>query len=539
MSPSSLRRTLRVCPMLLALVVGLPLHGAEQRFDVRDFGAKADGQSLCTAAIQKAIDACAAGGGGTVYLPPGTLRSGSIRLKSNVSLFLEAGCTLLGSESLDDYPRSVSAVRSYTDNYVDRSLIAGEDLQNVAIRGRGTIDGNGAKFRWPKYLTRPYAIRLVRCRGVTVEGVTMRSSAMWMQHYLACDRVAIRGVTVYNHATHNNDGLDIDGCRDVSISDCDFDSDDDAITLKSTLDRACENVTIANCAARSHCNPIKMGTESNGGFKNIAIANCVVSSSRHPDAINGSRRGLAGIALEIVDGGTLDRVAITNVTMTGVNVPIFMRLGNRARPFEKGGPKPAVGTFRNVIVSNVIATGAGKTGCSITGLPGHPIENVLLSNLHLTFDGGGTKADSAREIPELPANYPESHMFGTLPAYGFYCRHVKGLKVQTVQLRTTQPDLRHAVVCDDVEGLWLDGLDPQCSPGAGPVVRLTSTRGAMIRGSTLPAAVETFLQVAGPTSRDVLLVGNDLSRAQRPAQVSPEVPGEAVKLEGTSTRRAP
>ena len=140
-------------------------------------------------------------------------------------------------------------MRSYTDNYVDRSLIAGENLQNVAIRGRGTIDGNGGKFRWPQYLTRPYAIRLVHCRDVLVEGVTMRNSAMWMQHYLACDRVAMRGVTVYNHATYNNDGLDIDGCHDVCVSDCIFDSDDDAITLKSTLDRACENVTITNCIA--------------------------------------------------------------------------------------------------------------------------------------------------------------------------------------------------------------------------------------------------------------------------------------------------
>ena len=520
--------TLRVCPVLLALIVGLPLQGAEQRLDVRDFGAKPDGKALSTAAIQKAIDACAAGGGGTVYLPPGTIRSGTIRLKSNVSLFLEAGCTLLGSESLDDYPRSVSAVRSYTDNYVDRSLIAGEDLQNVGIRGRGTIDGNGVRFRWPQYLTRPYAIRLVRCRGVTVEGVTMRNSAMWMQHYLACDRVAIRGITVYNHATHNNDGVDIDGCRDVSISDCDFDSDDDAITLKSTLDRPCEDVTIINCAARSHCNPIKMGTESNGGFRNIAIANCVVSPSRHADAINGTRRGLAGIALEIVDGGTLDRVAISNVTMTGVNVPIFMRLGDRARPFEKGGPKPAVGRFRNVIVSNVVATGAGKTGCSITGLPGHPIENVVLKNLKLGFDGGGTREQASSKLPEKPESYPESTMFGVLSAYGFFCRHVKGLKFENVELRTASPDLRHAMVFDDAEDVTIDGLDAGFSGGAAAMIRLTQGHGLQIRHSGPKAATETFLRLEGDATGGVVLEENDFGRVGQLVEAAPEVPRDAV-----------
>jgi hypothetical protein len=440
----------RVLILILGLLMVTPLRGAENVFDVRDFGARPDGKTLCTAAIQKAVDACAAGGGGTVYLPPGTLRSGTVFLKSHVTLLLESGCTLLGSENLEDYPRNVPAVRSYTDNYVDRSLIAGENLQNVAIRGRGTIDGNGGKFRWPQYLTRPYAIRLVRCRDVLIEGVTMRSSAMWMQHYLACDGLTMRGVTVYNHATHNNDGLDLDGCHDVCVSDCTFDSDDDAITLKSTLNLACEDVTIINCTASSHCNAIKMGTESNGGFKNVTIANCAIRSPRVSQPINGSKRGLAGIALEIVDGGELDRVAISNITMTGVSVPLFMRLGNRARPFEKAGPKPAVGTFRNVTVSNVIATGASKTGCSITGLPGHPIENVVLSNLNLTFDGGGTAADASRQIPELPEKYPESSMFGTLPAYGLYCRHVKNLQVHNVQLRSVEPDLRQPVIRDDV-----------------------------------------------------------------------------------------
>ncbi len=529
----------RCCPILraglLLCVIGLMAspssQAAEPRFDVRDFGANADGKTLCTEAIQKAIDACAAAGGGTVHLPAGTFRSGTIRLKSNVTLHLEAGCTLLGSENLNDYPENLPAVRSYTDNYTARSLIAGEDLENVAICGRGTIDGNGRKFRWKEYLTRPYAIRLVSCRGVLIDGVTLRNSAMWMQHYLACDRVRMHGVTVFNHITHNNDGVDIDGCHDVHISDCNFDSDDDAITLKSTLDRACENVTITNCIASSHCNAIKFGTESNGGFKNIAISNCTVCSPRFSKPINGKLRGLAGIALEIVDGGELDRVVIDNIAISGVTVPIFLRLGNRARPFTKDGPKPDIGSFRNVAISNVIATGMANIGCAIAGLPDHPIENVSLSNINLTFEGGGTQENASREIPEVPDKYPESGMFGTLPAYGFYCRHVKGIRAQNVRVRTSQPDLRPAWVCDDVEGLWLNGLDAGYSPDAGPIVALTQVRDALVCGCVLPEAAKTFLQVQGAGSRRIALVGNVLGQTSDSVQAASDVPKDAVTVQ--------
>ena len=512
----------------LLLWMAAPLAAADHSLDVRDLGAKGDGTTLCTESIQKAVDQCAARGGGTVYFPPGVFRSGTIVLKSRVTLWLAAGSTLLGSERLDDYPKRRPAVRSYTDNYVDRSLIAGEDLEDVAIRGPGTIDGNGGRFRWPQYLTRPYVIRLVSCRGVLVEGVSMRNSPMWMQHYLACDRVTLRGVRVYNHGGANNDGLDLDGCRNVAVSDCNFDSDDDAITLKSTLNRPCRNVTIANCVAASRCNAIKMGTESNGGFQDVTISNCVVAPPRHTELPEAAERGLAGIALEIVDGGHLDRVTISNLTMTGVRVPIFMRLGNRARPFEPGGPKPAVGSLSNVIVSNVLASGAMKIGCSITGLPGHPIENVTLRDVSLSFDGGGTRQDAARAVPELPEKYPECTMFGVLPAYGLYCRHVAGLKMSNVQLRFAAADLRPAVVCDDVQRVAIDGLDAACSPDGTPVLRLAQVRGALIRGCAPADPIETFLQLEGAQSRDVFLTGNDLRRAKQAVRRSPEVPPEAL-----------
>ena len=342
--------------LVLALACTAVLaRGAPTSFNVRDDGAVADGKTLCTAALQRSIDRCAEAGGGTVFFPAGTYLSGTLVLKSNVTLELDAGATLLGSSDPKHYPPREPAVPSYTDNYVRQALIAGENLVNVGLRGRGTIDGNGGAFRWKEYRDRPYVIRLVQCQDVHIEGLTLRDSPMWMQHYLACDRVRIHRLRVFNHVTYNNDGLDIDGCHDVTISDCIFDTDDDALCLKSTLDRACENVVITNCVLSSHCNAFKLGTESNGGFKNITFNNCVILSPRFSEPIYGIRRGMGGIALEMVDGGQLENITVSNIVISGVNVPIFLRLGNRARPFLPDGAKPGMG-LRNVTIGNIVAT---------------------------------------------------------------------------------------------------------------------------------------------------------------------------------------
>ncbi|MCX5684815.1 MAG: glycoside hydrolase family 28 protein, partial [Planctomycetota bacterium] len=475
-----------------------------------------------------AIDECAAAGGGRVCLPAGTFLSGTLHLKSRVTLALEAGCTLLGSPNLADYPENVPAVRSYTDNYVNRSLIAGEGLQRVAIVGQGTIDGNGGAFRFKDYLTRPYVIRLVGCSDVLVEGVTLRNSPMWMQHYMACDRVTIRGVTAFNHVSYNNDGLDIDGCRDVIISDCRLDSDDDALCLKSTLERPCENVAVTNCVLSSHCNAFKMGTESNGGFRNITFSNSVITSPVGSKTDYGRARGLAGIALEIVDGGRLENVAVSNIVIQGVTSPIFLRLGNRARPFAKGMAKPEVGTFRNVKLSHIVATGVSKTGCAVAGLPGHPIEDVSLADILLSFEGGGTSEEAARAVPENPEKYPDCTMFGDLPAYGFYVRHARGIRLTNVRLATEKPDLRPAIICDDVEGATLEALEAAWSPGAAPMLRFCQVRGAMIRGCKPEAPAATFLRLEGAATARITLMANDFGGVAKPVDAAPDVPKEAI-----------
>jgi hypothetical protein len=190
---------------------------------------------------------------------------------------------------------------------------------------------------------------------------------------------------------------------------------------------------------------------------------------------------LAGVALEIVDGGTMDRVVISNITMNKVGAPIFLRLGNRARPFKKNMETPGIGAMRNITISNIEATGANLTGCAISGLPEAAIENLTLSNVRLSFEGGGTKADAEREIPEKPADYPEYSMFGRLSAYGLYCRHVKGLKLFNVELQLEKADQRHAVVLEDVEDALIDCLNAPLSSDADTMIRLTDVKKVFIR----------------------------------------------------------
>ena len=407
--------------------------------DVRGLGALGNGANLDTAAIQSAVDACAQGGGGTVWFPPGTYRSGTIQLRNRVRLHLADGATMLGSTDLKDYPSLVPKLRSFTDTYTDKSLIYGEGLTGAGLEGDGTIDGQGASFRGP-YKVRPYLIRFVECRELSVRDLELRNSPMWVQHYLACEGVRISGVRVSSRVNQNNDGIDIDSSSGVRISDCHIVSGDDAIVLKATTARACRDVVVSNCVLSSLCNALKLGTESTGGFDNIAIANCTVYDTR-----------LAGIALESVDGGILDRVTISNIAMRNVKCPIFVRLGNRARPYTDGVVRPPVGTLRNVVIQGVEAEGADKTGCPLSGLPDHPIENLTLRDITLSFEGGGTAADAARGVPEQVEMYPEYRMFGMLPAFGMFARHVRGLEMENVRCTAVSADARPAFRYEDVQ----------------------------------------------------------------------------------------
>lgn len=462
------RRTFLQRWLMGALLVPSVSHAAQTRstapgsflvFSVLAYGASGTGRVSDTKSIQAAVDACAAAKGGVVYFPPGTYFAGTIFLKSNVTLVLDRGAVLLGSPNLSDYPSVQPKLRSYSDEYVHQSLLYGEDLDGVAITGLGVIDGQGASFKDRKYRIRPYLLRLVNCTNVDVSGIHLKDSPMWVQHYLGCSDVHLHGLTVRSTCNANNDGIDIDACERVSISDCNIISGDDSIVLKSTSGKPCRDVTVTNCVLSSWCNALKLGTESVGSFANIAISNCSIHDTN-----------ISGLALEMVDGGTLENISVSGLVMRNVKNAIFMRLGNRARPPYRGAPQPAMGAFRNVTVSGVQADGGDKVGCPIVGLPGHPLEDVTLRDIRVKVAGGGVKADVEREVPEKADSYPEYRIFGVLPASGFYCRHARGLRLHDVQVSLASPDERPALVCDDVDRLTVSAFDaPEGTPD--PVLR--------------------------------------------------------------------
>ena len=522
--------------LLLLLLAVLPARAQRETdrvFNVREFGATGDGIANDGAAIQRVVDSCSVGGG-TVLFPAGKYLTGSIDLGSDVAIQIQQGAVILGSPRLEDYVERRPALKSYNDLFLKYSLFYAEGKSNITIRGEGTIDGQGSAFpvttkeKPARYMNRPFVLRFVECRNITVTGVTLRNSAMWMQHYLACDGLMIRGIRVWNHANQNNDMMDIDGCRNVVVSDCVGDTEDDAITLKSTSPRITENITITNCIISSHCNAIKTGTESTGGFRNIAISNIVIAPSANRKATIGYPSGISGITLATVDGGMLERISVSNCVIEGPQVPIFVRLGNRARKHVPDAAHPAVGTVREISISDITAVAGGPTGCSISGIPGHPARGIRLHNVAVTFPGGGTKADAASEPDEAVDQYPEGTRWGSLPAYGFYLRHVNDVDLTNVTLRSSAPDLRPAIVASDVAGLTISALRAEGWKGMESLLRFTDVRRATVLGSAALSPVACFLSVSGK-SDSIALLSNDCSHAIVPFHSdSPS----AVRMEG-------
>ncbi|HKX82826.1 MAG TPA: glycosyl hydrolase family 28-related protein, partial [Pyrinomonadaceae bacterium] len=449
-------------------------------FNVREFGAKGDGKALDSPAINRAIDAAAEKGGGTVFFPAGTYRSFSIRLRSNVALYFDQGSVLLAASPNQGDGKYDPPEPNPWDKYQDfghthwhNSLIWGENVENVSILGPGLIWGKGlvrsgggsrtqaqndalkdfkvdrekAPFGYPNPRDAVEsgwgnkAIALKLSRNVIVRDVSILSGGHFAILATGVDNLTIDNVKIDT----NRDGIDIDACRHVRISNTTVNSPfDDAICLKSSyalgFARATENVTITNSQVSgydegsflngtykrdykrySHNSPtgrVKFGTESNGGFKNITISNVVFEYSR-------------GLALESVDGGLLEDVAITNITMRDVvNPPIFLRLGKRNR-----GPKETMteGKLRRVIISNVVAYNAEpKYASIISGIPDNDIEDVRLSNIRIYYKGGGTLQQAGIVPPEKEEDYPEPVMFGEMPSYGFFIRHVKGITMTDV-----------------------------------------------------------------------------------------------------------
>lgn len=449
--------------IIIAMTLAAAALTAEARvYDITDYGAVSDTMRLSTAAVQKAIDSCNAAGGGTVSVPTGNYKIGSIVLRSNVTLNLENGATLYGSTDIADYQPMTTDYVSLRTNMPTIQLIYADNASNVAITGLGTIDGRGKAF--PKLswndegITRPHLLRLIRCSDVTVSGVTLKNSGCWMQHYLACDRVKIHGITVINRNNYNNDALDLDGCHNVTVSDMIADSDDDGITLKSTSPRLCEDITISNCVVSSHCNAIKLGTETNGGFRNIIVRGVVVKPSADQSSrYFGLPTGHSAISLEIVDGGSMSNVDIADITITGTESPIFIRLADRRRPYAENVPIDKVGSISSIRLHDILIDGAGPTGCSITGIEGHPVTDVQISDVTMRHAGG--QPVTAAPADEKIAEYPEATMWGILPAKGFWLNHTRNVTFRNVNVITDAPDERPLFVATDSPALVTDNCE--------------------------------------------------------------------------------
>ena len=441
--------------ILIACTMSLQVNASD--FIITDFGAVPDGETVCTQAIQAAINQSAQANG-KVIIPAGNFVTGTLFLKDNTTLVLEKNARLLGSKQLTDYPKVKVDFRFWGDEWTCQSLVIAHNVSNITIEGQGTIDGRGSSFptttkkKPDRYRNRPYLLWIAECKGVTVRDIELRNSAMWMQSYIRCERLRIDGIKVYNQSNKNNDLMDIDGCKDVIITKVIGDSDDDGITFKSTTDRISENIIVSDCIISSHCNALKFGTETTAGFRNVTVTNCVIRESQVKNALTGYAEGICGIALEIVDGGIMENIAISNIVIDGPRVPFFIRLGNRARKHYKEAPTPPIGSISNISLSNIVARASTPIGCSITGIPEGKVNDITLSNCRFICTGGIQEDLSDKNVEELRELYPESTMFGTLPAYGLYVRHVNNINVNGVSFTLESPDVRPAIICDDVNG---------------------------------------------------------------------------------------
>jgi hypothetical protein len=414
---------------------------------VRDHGAQGDGMVLDTAAIQAAVDDCAARGGGTVVVGgPATYLTGTILLKDHVTLRLEDGAVLKGAPESDAY-RLIDPFNEGTGQTFGAGLVGAEGARDVAVEGTGTLDGQGAL--WVKASgrgPRPFLLRFVRCRNVHLSGIRLTQSAAWGCNLYQCRRVRIDGLRIDSHANSNNDGIDLDSCRDVVIRRCSIDTGDDAIVFKTTSDVPLEDVTVRDCDLKSRWGAIKWGTESLADMRRFRISRCRIHDTEG-----------GGLKMLTADGAVIEDVHVRDVVLERVDMPIALIVRARGRTY-RDLPARATGTIRGVrfegITAHVPDEGRVRpaTGVLVSGLPGHPISDVRLGNVLVSVPGGGAAADLEREIPRLESHYPEYRDLGVLPAYGAFARHARDLDLTGVRWTLRQPDARPAVRCEDVVG---------------------------------------------------------------------------------------
>lgn len=466
---------------LLSIGTAMPAWGQKQ-LTTAGMSIPADGKTVCTQQLQQAIDAIAKNGGGRLVFTKGSYLTGGLMLRSGVELHLEEGATLLGSTNPYDY-QSICIAHS-NDNRNDNAamaLIMADGADHISITGSGTIDGQGLQLalnidslhhtgeridpnynqrrQRPSETARPKLFFLYGCKNVTVEGVKLRSSANWGLSLHLCQQVQLRHLDIENRAYWNNDGIDLTDCQHVLVADCHINSADDGVCLKSYhADSECYDIEIARCNIRSSASAVKFGTASWGGFRKVYVHDIKVSDTFR-----------SAIAIESVDGAQIDSVLVERVEAHNTGNPIFMRLGQRA-----GDRK---GSLRNVVIRDLtcqVPFGRPDEAydlrgpevdffhnpfpSSICGIPGNCIEHITLQDIKIIYPGRATKGMAyiplwrKHDVPEQIGKYPEFTMFGELPAWGFYLRHVRDITFKNVQLSVADDDFRPAIVEEDVEG---------------------------------------------------------------------------------------
>ena len=469
---------MRVFHLVFLFVINCSFLSA-QDFNILDYSAVADGYTLNTTHIQAAVDAAHSKGGGRVVIPAGTFLSGSIVLKSGVELHLMEGAVLLGSTNPDHYIK----LKRW------KALVMADSQEDISITGHGEINGQGRKLAlhidslWyagqidsadytfpemrPKWYLRPQLIEFMSCKDIEVRNVTLRNAACWVFTNDQCEDIIIDSLHIDSDAYWNNDGIDIQDCHNVRITNCYVNSSDDGICFKShEADRHCENIYVGHCTVRSSASAIKFGAKSLGGFKNVTVEYIKVYDTFR-----------SAIAIECVDGGDLENILIDHIEAVNTGNAFFIRLGQRDNPGR-------VGTLKNVTIRNLKVDVAFERPdyaydvrgpelpffhntfpSSITGIPGNPVENVLLENIEINYPGRGNDGLANMPIsrldgvPEKINAYPEFSMFGELPAWGLYVRHMDGLTMKNINFSIASPDYRPSIVIDDVRNLDIKALN--------------------------------------------------------------------------------
>ena len=452
---------------------------------------------VSTQLFQQAIDQCSATGGGQIYVTAGTYTVGALKMKSGVELHLSQGVLLKGS------------VNHPEDYKAGRGIITAKDVENIAVTGLGVIDGQGFHNNFQRYGNnqgnRPHAIFMENCRNVTIRDIHIRNAAWWTVRLFRCDGVAIDHVNIYSHSIVNNDGLDIDS-RNVTISNCRIDSDDDGICLKSDDPNFMpENIVVTNCIIGSNCNPIKLGTSSYCGFRNVTFSNIVILpstesnvwdwSKEYREVQKGQLTGLAGIAVEAVDGGHIENLLFNNISMTGVITPIFVCLNKRN----------GIGSIKNVVFSNITAKAYGIIPSLISSIPGEYIDGITLRDIVVEHVGKGTSEDAQTPLKENLNGYPENRMYGkTNPAYGLYVRHARNITIDNFQVHLQHADARPAVVMEDVQDVLIDKLKDASRQKPETLTRMINCRNVLFRNSNADASTPTtFLKLEGESTANV------------------------------------